>query len=90
MTFKYLFTLGESRVPGFESVYSFCHVPLDNIVLDSLVKYDLPKPSIAWSKINDYNEYLDYQKAIRHKFDKDPLDVEFYLWLGKELPIKNI
>ncbi|MCX5847707.1 MAG: hypothetical protein NTW12_15350 [Deltaproteobacteria bacterium] len=37
MTFKYIFTMREDQVPGFDNLYRFCHIPLDNIILQKLV-----------------------------------------------------
>jgi hypothetical protein len=36
MTMKYIFTVGEQRIPGFDLVYTYCHVPLDNILLEKI------------------------------------------------------
>jgi hypothetical protein len=75
MTFKYLHLLD---YPEVQKVYEFCHVPIDNYILER-TKYTMSK---AWSKIDDYREYLDYQKWFREKYPNDiPLDKEFYLWL---------
>lgn len=32
MTLKYVFTLGEARLPGFQRHYPFAHVPIDNVL----------------------------------------------------------
>lgn len=85
MTMKYIFTMGEERLTGFHDAYQFCHAPLDNIFLNQLYKYGLPKFKFVWSHIDDYNEYLNIQNWIRQRFDYSPLDVEFFLWLGKEI-----
>jgi len=39
MAFKYIFTLGEQRLPGFGHLYGFCHVPLDNILIGHMQQY---------------------------------------------------
>lgn len=85
MTMKYIFTVGEQKVPGFGSVYAFCHVPFDNILLKRLEKYDFPTLKCAWSRLDKYDEYLERQKWIRQRFSFAPMDVEFQLWLGKEI-----
>lgn len=57
MTFKYIFTMGEDRLPGFGQVYQFCHAPLDRVLIDQLAKkYGVARPKWAWtwSKLNDY------------------------------------
>ncbi len=86
MTFKYIFTLGEKRILGFGGLYPFCHAPLDNIFVELLVqKHDFQRLSCAWSRLNAYQEYLDYQNQIRQYFaPAPPLDVEFHLWAGNE------
>lgn len=85
MTLKYVFTLGEKRISGFQPVYSLCHIPIDNIIVDHLVNHGFSSLPNAWSRLNDYRWYLDYQKQIRDRFPYPPLDVEFRLWMGKSL-----
>ena len=84
MAFKYIFTMGERRLPGYGKVYPFCHAPLDNVVIEHLAVYGLPALPCAWSRLNDYDEYLAYQRWIRRRFTLVPLDVGFLLWLDKE------
>lgn len=75
MTFKYLHLLDYPKV---QRVYEYCHIPIDSYILN-ITNYTMSK---AWSKLNDYPEYLDYQKWFREKYPNDiPLDKEFYLWL---------
>jgi hypothetical protein len=85
MTLKYIFTFGDQRIPGYENAIPICHAPIDNIVLLQLKMYGFPPLNCPWSQLDDYNEYLDQQKWIRETFDKCPLDIEFQLWLGKEI-----
>ena len=85
MTLKYIFTLGEQRVKGFESAYPFCHVPLDSILLQRLEDYGFPSLNGAWSRLDNYDEYLEKQKWIRQRFSRPPMDIEFLLWQGKEI-----
>lgn len=80
MTFKYIFAMGEDRIPGFENFYNFCHVPIDNILLRALEKYQAPPITCAWSRLNDYRKYLDFQLWVRNNFDYIPMDVEFRLF----------
>ena len=41
-------------------------------------KLDIDCPKIAWSKIEDYDEYLDYQNMIREAVSHENLsDWEF-------------
>jgi len=82
MTLKYIFTVGEEHIPGFSPVYTLCHAPIDNIVLDELTRYGFDSPSKAWSQF-DYEEYFKCQEWMRHKFAPTPLlSVEFHLWMG--------
>jgi hypothetical protein len=85
MTLKYIFTVGEQRIEGFSFAYPFCHVPLDNILLEKLKKYDFPALKCAWSRLDNYEEYLQRQNWLRQKFTLAPMDVEFMLWLGQEI-----
>jgi hypothetical protein len=82
MTFKYIYTMGDRRVPGFERLYSFCHAPIDNVVLKQLQARGAPRLSTAWSRLNDYDEYLRYQLWIRREFTQPALDIEFKVWLS--------
>ena len=82
MTFKYIFTMGEDRIPGYSNIYKFCHIPFDNIILGNLtMQHAFPALSCAWSRLDDYVEYLAYQKRIRQTFSEVPLDMEFKLWM---------
>lgn len=75
MTFKYLHLLDYKRV---NNVYEYCHIPIDSYMLN-ITNYQMSKP---WSKIDDYDEYLEYQKWFRETYKNEiPLDAEFYLWL---------
>jgi hypothetical protein len=86
MTLKYIYTFGEEHVAGFRPAYPYCHVPLDNIVVGQLAKRGFPALTVAWSRM-DYDDYFSRQQWIREKFaPAPPLDVEFYLWMGKDLP----
>ena len=90
MTLKYIFTLGEQRIRGFEPFYPYCHVPFDNILLEQLEKYNFPMLNCAWSRIDNYDEYLQKQNWVRQRFSLIPMDVEFFLWLGKAIEPKDI
>ena len=91
MTFKYIYVMGESRLPGFSHLYDFCHSPLDNILITALNKhYDFPPLPCAWSQLKDYEIYLERQHWLRSHFKLAPLDLEFLLWLGRPLPADTI
>ena len=61
-----------------EKTYEFYHVPIDNYILNATDH----KLSCAWSKLNSYDEYLEFQKWFRTHNDGIPLDVEFNMWLN--------
>jgi hypothetical protein len=86
MALKYIFTVGEERVPGFQAVYPFCHIPIDSILMQQFQPYHPPSLPDRWSRIDDYNQYLMYQHWIRQQFSRLPLDIEFLLWLKKVPP----
>lgn len=75
MTLKYISMFDHKIV---ESIYEYCHVPIDKYILDA-TKYE--QFDTAWSKLNDYNEYFKFQKWFRKKYDGIPLDEEFKMWL---------
>jgi hypothetical protein len=87
MALKYVYVFGESRLPGYEAVYRFCHVPIDNIVLKSDAFNDLPAFHSRWSRIDDYKVYLAFQVAVRSRYPTSaPLAVEFWAWQGSNEP----
>lgn len=81
MTLKYVFVFGSVRLPGYEAIYRFCHVPIDNIILESQTFGGIRTFTKRWSRITDYNEYLSFQRAVRERFpESSPLAVEFWVW----------
>lgn len=74
MCLKYLSMLDHSLV---ENHYEYFHVPIDNYIVDTTGI----KLYVAWSRLDDYNEYLKFQKSFRRLYDGIPLDNEFKLWL---------
>lgn len=60
-----------------ENQYEFFHVPIDNYIIDITGI----KLSVAWSRIFNYDEYLNYQNEFRKHYKGIPLDNEFKLWL---------
>jgi hypothetical protein len=89
MTFKYIYTMGEQRLPGFGHLYGLCHVPLDKIVIGRLKDYAFQPLPCAWSKLADYDTYLDRQLWVRSNFALPPLDVEFELFMGRDVRRAN-
>lgn len=81
MALKYVFTMGEKRLPGYAHVYEFCHIPIDNIIINNLSAFNPPPLSCAWSRMDNYDEYMGFQDWIRKRFKgSSPLAVEFFLW----------
>ena len=74
MCLKYLSMLEHSLV---EKQYEYFHIPIDNYIVDITGI----KLSVAWSRLDDYNEYLKFQKNFRKVYEGIPLDNEFKLWL---------
>ncbi|MGN1060110.1 MAG: hypothetical protein ACI4QN_00105 [Candidatus Coproplasma sp.] len=68
------------------SVLPFLHIPIDNIILNGIDKHScyfslqkfvaLCRP---WSKLDNYDIYLEFQNECRRIFGK-PILQEFYLW----------
>lgn len=85
MTMKYIYTFGEDRIPGFCSVYAFCHVPLDNRIVSRLTRYGFPQLAQPWSRIDDYRTYLNYQLWIRERSIPPPLDLELLVWMNRPI-----
>ncbi len=86
MTYKYIQVMGETRIPGYSIFYPFAHVPIDRIVLKQFKRkfseFSPPKLSVeSWSRLDDYEEYMEYQRWIRNTFSGSaPLAVEFIEW----------
>ena len=81
MTLKYVFVFGKTRLTGYEAFYRLCHVPIDNIILESQTFSGLRTFTKRWSRITDYDEYLAFQRAVRARFpESSPLAVEFWAW----------
>lgn len=81
MSLKYLFALGDNRIKDISKNYKYFHFPIDNIIQDKLVKQNIPRLKISWSRIDNYADYLNYQERVRTKFSGQiPLDVEFKLF----------
>lgn len=80
MTLKYLYTIEQEK---FSKVLPFLHIPIDNIIISYLKKnykdFYLIDFNCAWSKLDDYNAYLKFQKWFVEQFEI-PLLSEFYIW----------
>ena len=85
MTLKYVFSLGDARLPGFQSHYPFAHVPIDNVFVEAALPYGGPSLPVPWSRLDDYAVYMDFQTKYRFIFDGSaPLAAEFRLWITGE------
>lgn len=80
MTLKYMLALGESRIKGIYMNCHFFHIPIDNLIQDELLD-KIEKINCAWSKINNYDIYLAYQKKFRKLCNgKSPIAEEFRIF----------
>ena len=88
MTMKYLFI---ADVPGTVDAFYFCHVPVDSYIIDAAEeKLKLKRPALPWSKINDYEEYAEYQRQIRIRLGNvAPLEWEFKTWISMAVDKKE-
>ena len=81
MALKYVYVFGESYLPGFSKFFPYCHVPIDNIILEKDEFKDLRSSECAWSRISNYDDYFEFQLSVRQEFpDSSPLAVEFQAW----------
>jgi hypothetical protein len=81
MALKYVFAFGEDRLPGYAGVFGLAHIPLDNIILDQLRGYGMPRLPTRWSRLAEYEQYMVIQRWVRSTFSGSaPLAVEFALW----------
>jgi hypothetical protein len=79
MTLKYLYVLVPDVIEPF---YQYLHIPLDNYIIDIAKKqYGIKPLPCAWSRIENYHQYLDYEEKLMEVIDGNPLDWEFEKWL---------
>jgi hypothetical protein len=64
MTLKYWLLLGEKRINGIEKNSKYFHIPIDSYVQKGMFSEKYPD---AWSKIANYETYLNYQERHRKK-----------------------
>ena len=64
MTLKYWLLFGESRISGIELNAKYFHIPIDSYVQKGMFEEKSPN---AWSKITNYEFYMNYQKKHRLK-----------------------
>lgn len=88
MTLKYLYVLVPDVVEPF---YRFLHIPLDNYIMDIAKKqYGVSSLTTAWSRISDYQDYLDYEQKLMEVIDEVPLNWEFKKWVESARQQKSI
>ena len=64
MTLKYWLLLGDKRINGIEKNAKYFHIPIDSYVQKGM--FDEKHPN-AWSKIDNYETYINYQTQHRNK-----------------------
>ncbi len=77
MTLKYYYLLDREKT---KNAVGYFHIPIDNIVIEKISKFNPPKIETRWSKLNDYSKYLEFQSWFRKTFDGIPLINEFKIW----------
>jgi hypothetical protein len=76
MTLKYWLVFGNDNITNISNNYKYYHLPIDSIIQKWLIpERKLFKP---WSKINNYEEYFEYQNIFRNAFPNlIPIEKEF-------------
>ena len=64
-----LYYMEENRIKGIEKSARFFHIPIDNLIQKNMFGEKSPKP---WSKINNYDDYFEYQRKHRAKNEVNP------------------
>jgi len=80
MSIKYAIALGERRMPRFFRVYDVAHLAIDSVVLGRLTELGMPPLGCAWSRLDDYGQYMGCQQWVRDNSGGTPLEVEYRLW----------
>jgi hypothetical protein len=87
MRIKYVIALGERRVPEFYRVYDVAHVALDNVVLERLTELGMSPLGCAWSRLDDFGQYMAVQEWVRKNFPTAPVEAEYDLWLRPRVDV---
>ena len=78
MAMKYLYVLNDQTVASF---FSYLHVPMDQYIYQAAEREFHIKPTcFAWSRIDSYDDYYDYQTTIRAALLIPPMEWEFSAW----------
>ena len=64
MTLKYWLLFGDKRIKGIDKNARFFHIPIDSFVQKGMFNEKRPD---AWSKIDNYQTYFNYQELHRNK-----------------------
>lgn len=75
MSLKNLSIINHKKVVSF---YEYCHIPIDNYILKATGYKEF---KTNWSRIDNYDDYLNFQKWFKNKYKGIPLDEEFMLWI---------
>ncbi len=95
MALKFLYSVNDFAdylgVQKSKADFRYCHIPIDNYVIDNAEEFLQVKPSwkVKWSKLDSYDQYLKYEETLREKVPEEfnLLDLDFALW-GKDDPEK--
>jgi hypothetical protein len=74
-------------MPGFLGVYDVAHVALDNIVLEHLTELGMAPLGCAWSRLDEYGQYMAVQEWVRKNFSMAPVEAEYDLWLRPRVDV---
>lgn len=83
MTLKYWLLFGNNRIQGIEINSKFFHIPIDRYVQNEMLKVKIKNP---WSKIDTYNEYMEYQMLQREKKTGNPPIVDEFIFFNNYNP----
>ena len=81
MSLKYLYMMGFDDMSHIERVI---HVPVDSLIIDAANDLGVRWPSTSWSKLDNYPEYLTFQKKLRKIIQgstERPLVWENHAWI---------
>ena len=81
MSLKYLYMMGFDDMSHVEQVI---HVPVDSLIIDAANDLGVRWPSTSWSKLDNYPEYLTFQKKLRKIIQgstERPLVWENHAWI---------
>ena len=79
MTLKYWLLMGNTRIGSIDTNAMFFHIPIDSYVLKGMLEVK----TITWSKISNYEEYLELQKKHREKNTGNPPIIDEICFFNK-------